>query len=70
MFEKVKDVINAGKHVDNELKSLSHNLHKLSQASQSVTAFSHDVQRAVDRFQFKTQPRLDKINELVHKMQQ
>lgn len=68
MFEKTKTIIIAAKKVTSEAKSLRYNLQQLSQAGQSATAFTHDVQRAIDRFEFKTQPRLDKINELIKKM--
>lgn len=65
MFTKVKSIFQAGKQVNSELKKLNVNLQKLAQASEAVTAFQDEVQRAVARFQFKSQPRLDKINEIV-----
>lgn len=65
MFTKVKSIIAAGKQVHVELKQLQLNLQKLSQASASITAFQDEVERAIDRFQFKSKPRLDKINEIV-----
>lgn len=65
MFTKVKSIIATGKQVHVELKQLQLNLQKLSQASASITAFQDEVERAIDRFQFKSKPRLDKINEIV-----
>jgi hypothetical protein len=65
MFTKVKSIIAAGKQVHVELKQLQLNLQKLSQASASIAAFQDEVERAIDRFQFKSKPRLDKINEIV-----
>lgn len=65
MFQNIKSIARSAKHVQQEVKQLQGNLQKLSAASQTVTSFQHDVQRAVDRWQFKCQPRLDKISELM-----
>ena len=70
MFEKTKSVWKAGKRVQAEVNNLQANLKKLAASQDNLTAFQHDVQRAVDRWQFEAQPRLDKINELLKHLNQ
>ncbi len=65
MLTEVKSIFQVGKQVHSELKQLHNNVQKLAQVSEAVTAFQDEVKRAIARFQFKSQPRLDKINEIV-----
>lgn len=59
----IKDSIADVKDLIHSVQGLRDNIKKLQQALPAVTEFQNEVQRSVDKWQFKSQPRIDKIKE-------
>lgn len=59
----IKDSIADVKDLIHSIRGLQSNVKKLQQALPAVTEFQNEVQRSVDKWQFKSKPRIDKIKE-------
>lgn len=59
----IKDSIADVKDLIHSIRGLQSNVKKLQRALPAVTEFQNEVQRSVDKWRFKSQPRIDKIKE-------
>lgn len=59
----IKESIVDVKKLIHSVRNLQSNVKKLQQALPAVMEFQSEIQRSVDKWQFKSQPRIDKIKE-------
>lgn len=64
----IKETITDVKKLVNNVRGLQENIQKLRESMLAVEAFQHDVQKAVKLWQFKDQPRIEKIQRMVNKL--
>lgn len=67
-MDKIKNSIADVKQLIHSVRGLQANIKKLQAALPAVTDFQDEVQRSIDKWQFKAQPRIDKIKATVDRL--
>jgi DNA integrity scanning protein DisA with diadenylate cyclase activity len=67
-MQAIKNVISDVKKLGQEGKQLQANLAKLQKALPLVTEYQQEVTTLIDKWKFKDQHRLDRIQEIVEKL--
>lgn len=65
---RVKEDWSDIKQLQTSIKQLQSNVTALQDASKQISNYTADVERLINQWQFKSQPRLDKIQEILNKM--
>lgn len=69
IIDSIKDLISDAKSVKDASQNLTDSLAKLEQVLGESQEQIDDINKSVEEFKFKTQPRIDHIQELQEKMQ-
>lgn len=67
-MQAIKNVISDVRKLGREGKQLQANLAKLQKALPAVTEYQQEVAALVDKWKFKDQHRLDRIQEIIEKL--
>lgn len=65
---RVKEDWSDIKQLQTSIKQLQSNVTALQDASKRINNYTADIERLINQWQFKNQPRLDKIQEILNKM--
>lgn len=68
MFETIKETVTDVKRLVHSCRELGVNVKQLQESLSAVSKFQTEVQADIAKWQFKDQPRLDKIREITDRL--
>lgn len=70
MFKEIKELVAGVQRLQGQVKSLQQGITRLQAATATASHFVDEIQQAVNKWQFKNQPRLARISKIIDRLNQ